>query len=247
MTFNFTKDIGGNALKKIKYCMIILLVMVTFAGCSNRIELTDDETDMLAEYISKEVLKRDKYYDQDLFEPENDLEDEDEEEVTKPNQSVVTQSNQTATNVGYVNPSKEEYNQVTVNDILGTSSVSVSYKSAKVYDSYPTEGNSYFVIESSKGHKLIAVTFTLKNNTAKDVTYSMLTTNVNYKLIMEKGSSYSPLLTLLVDDLQFVNKVIPASSAQEGVLVFRVAEDEVKSNATLEIVCGKQSTTLEIE
>lgn len=235
-------------MRKLKYCMIILLVMVTFAGCSNRIELSDDEIDMFAEYISKEVLERDKYYDQDLLEPENVLEDEDEDEdETKTNQSTITESNQTATNVGYVNPSKDENDHVSLNDILGTSSVSVSYKSAKLYDSYPSEDNSYFVIESSKGYKLLVVTFKLKNTSTKDVTYSMLTTDVNYELTMEKGSSYSPLLTLLVDDLQFVNKVIPASSTQEGRLVFRVAESEANSDATLKIVSGKQYTTVEIK
>lgn len=230
-------------MRRLKFSMLILLVMITLGGCSKSINLTDEETDMFAEYISKEVLERDKYYDQELLTQEYD-EDEEEEETTS-----TAGTNQGVTNVGYVTSlNTEKKNSVaTVDEILGTSSVSVSYRDAKLYDSYPEDGNNYFIIASSKGYQLLVVTFELKNTSGKDASYSKLTSNVSYSLKMENGSTYNPLLTLLVDDLQFVNKEIPAGKTQEGVLVFRIAENEVKTKGTLEIVSGTKGATLEIK
>lgn len=217
-------------------------------GCAKPIELTDEETGMFAEYISKEVLERDKYYDQELLTPkyDEDKEDKDTNQQQKPTPST---SNNVA-NMNYISSKTTEttnYTDSTLNDILGTSKVSVSYQSAKNYNSYPENGANYFVISSSKGYQLLVVTFDLKNTSGKDVEYSMLTSDVSYSLTMANGGTYSPLLTLLVDDLQFVNKTIPANKAEEGLLVFRIKESEVKSKGTLQIVSGTKRATLELK
>lgn len=234
-------------MKRVRFSIVILLVMLMLGGCSKTIELTDEETDMFAEYISKEVLERDKYYDQELLAQEYN---EDEEEEDEKESTTSASASQGATNVGYVSSqtsTPKQLTESTVDAILGTSSVSVSYDSAKVYDSYPEGGNNYFVISSSNGYQLLVVTFDLKNTSKKDTTYSMLSSDVSYTLTMENGSTYKPLLTLLVDDLQFVDKVISTNKTEEGVLVFRISENEVKSKGTLQIVSDTKSTTLEIK
>ena len=74
----------------------------------------------------------------------------------------------------------------------------------------------------------------------------MLQTENDYRLTTDNGGEYNPLLTLLVDDLQFINKTIPAGSKQEGVLVFRIPEGKAASNKTLTICNGNRSTVLSI-
>lgn len=232
-------------MRKIKLSFVVLFVTLMFTGCSKQVELTDQETSMFAEYISKEVLACDKNYDQELIAPEYDKDEEEEK------QSVATTSKeQSVSNTEKVSTTTSEKSQseiATVNEVLGTSSISVSYQSAKVYDSYPEKGSNYFVINSTDGHKLLVITFALENTTKQDRAYNMLTESVTYSLTMENGSKYSPLLTLLVDDMQFVNKVISGDKTEKGLLVFRISEKEVKSKGTLQIDNGKQSATLEIK
>lgn len=219
-------------MKKIKFCMLVFVVVFMLGGCGKSIDLTDEQTDMFAEYISKEVLERDKHYEQELIAPEQEEADDEEEE----------QSNPTMTEVS----NKQEEESVSLNDLLGTSSINVSFASAKLYNSYPEEDNDYFVISANDGYKLLVIKFKLENTKKQDVTYSMLQTENDYRLTTDNGGEYNPLLTLLVDDLQFINKTIPAGSKQEGVLVFRIPEGKAASNKTLTICNGNRSTVLSI-
>ena len=232
-------------MRRLKLSIVVLLVMLMFSGCSKTIELTDEETDMFAEYISKEVLACDKNYDQELLTQEYKKDKEEKKQnnnVTSTGQSITNTDN-----VSTTTSKKDQYKASTVNEVLGTSSISVSYQSAKVYDNFPEKGSNYFVINSTNGYKLLVITFALENTTKKDRTYNMLTKSVNYKLTLENGSEYSPLLTLLLEDIQFMNKVIPGNKTENGLLVFRISEKEVKSEGTLQIVRGTQSATLEIK
>lgn len=224
--------------------MSLFIVMMMLGGCTNSVEFTDEEVDMFAEYISKEVLERDKHYDQELIElatdPEEEVEadeDDDQQHTTNSNQSTDNKDNTS-------NQNEKEF--VSINDILGTSSVEVSYHSSKKYESYPEGGNNYFVITSNQGYQLLVVTFNLKNTTDKEVSYSMLESEIDYNLILEDGSDYKPLLTLLVDDMQFVNKMIPANKKQQGVLVFRIPDSKVSQSGVLKVVDGTKKASLTI-
>lgn len=239
-------------MKRIKFGMIAVMVMIMMllGGCSNSVNLTDEETAMLAEYISKEVLERDKYYTASLEEVEYEEDEEVEETESTSNDSKNdTTTNQNVTNVGYVSNQKTETTLVesSVDELLSTSTVSVSFNSSKVYDSYPNAENNYFVISANNGCKLLVVTFDLKNTTKKETVYSMLKSDIDFKLTMENGSTYNPLLTLLVDDLQFVNKTVSAKSTEQGVLVFRIAEKEAKLGGTLTMETSSKSASVTIQ
>ena len=242
-------------LKKIKFCIFLIFTMVMFGGCSKGIELTEEETDMFAEYISKEVLERDKYYDQALIVPKESLdpegtdrkEDTKKEDTKKPVNSVVTDKEQNGATLLPTDTKVTQEKPVgTLDDLLSTDSIDVSYASKKVYSEYSEANNDYFVIHSPKGTKLVVVKFKLKNKTDKATTFSMLKKSVDYKLEMETGSVYSPLLTLLENDLQFFDKKISSNDTDYAVLVFRVKEQETKTNGILHIQNGTMKTSVEI-
>ena len=235
-------------MRKLKFSIVMLLVMLTLGGCVQSVDLTDEETDMFAEYISKEVLERDKYYDQGLLEVNYTTDEEDEEKPAE-NTETLPDGKVPGQNTSHTQESKSEktYTSATVNEVLGNSSVAVSYRTSNIFNSYPEDGANYFVISSSQGYKLMVLDFDITNTTGKDVNYSMLKQDVNYKLVMDNGNEYSPLLTLLVDDLQFVNKKIPANETEKGVLVFRINQKEVKSKGRLQITSGSKCVTQDIK
>ena len=214
--------------------MLVFVVVFMLGGCGKSVDLTDEQTNMFAEYISKEVLERDKHYEQELIAPVQ-VEEDEEEEQEQPTPTVTQASD------------KKEKESVSLNDLLGTSSINVSFASAKLYNSYPEGNNDYFVISANDGYKLLVVKFSLENTKKQDVTYSMLQSENDYRLTTDDGGEYNPLLTLLVDDLQFINKAIPAGSKQDGVLVFRIPEGKVASNKSLKICNGNRVTVLSIK
>ena len=73
-------------MKKVKLCAVIFSLTAMLCGCTKTIDLTEKETDMLAEYISKEVLERDKCYEQGLITPElvSDKDDDRDNDVVQP-------------------------------------------------------------------------------------------------------------------------------------------------------------------
>jgi len=235
-------------LRRIKLSIVVLLVMLTLGGCAQSVKLTDEETDMFAEYISKEILERDKYYDQGLLELSYITEDDDEEE-TADNTATLPEKKDPAQGTSNKQEKAPEktYASATVGEVLSNSSVAVTYRTSNIFNSYPEDGANYFVISSSKGYKLLVLDFDITNTTSKEITYSMLKQDVSYKLIMDNGNEYSPLLTLLVDDLQFVNKKIPAKETEKGVLVFRINQKEVKSKGRLQITSGNKCVTQDIK
>ena len=216
--------------------------MLMFVGCSNTIDLSEHETDMFAEYISKEVLAYNKNYTQELLEPVIEEDKKDEGNI----HTTILSTDKDLVETDSISLDAEKYVAADLNEVLGTKSIEVSYKSSHVYDSYPSKGEGYFVINSMKGYDLIVISFELKNVTKINKVYNMLQEDVNYTLTTKNGNTYSPLLTLLMDDLQFIDKEIPGKDTDSAALVFRVPESEAKSKATLQIVNNQLSTTIEI-
>lgn len=243
-------------MKKVKLCAVIFSLTAMLCGCTKTIDLTEKETDMLAEYISKEVLERDKCYEQGLITPElvSDKDDDRDNDVVQPveqedkseqNQIVTPSKKPEVTNKPeeITAPEEKEDKAYTLNDVLGTNKINVTFKSKKVYSSYPEKENNYFVINANDGYKLLVVTFNLENTSDKKINYSMLKQSIDYTLVMENGSAYSPLLTLLENDLKFIEKTIKGHGKETGVLVFRVKKADAKLAGTLTVENGTEDST----
>lgn len=239
-------------MKKIKLGVITTLIVCLLSGCSNQLSLSDEDTDMFAEYISKELLAYHKNYDQGLLIQEGNTEkvETDVDEQAQVEQIIDQGNNETENdNTTVTDVTGSEHTKLVtadLNEVLGNKKVDVSYKTSKVYDSYPANKDNYFVINSVKGYQLLVVSFQLKNTSSSKSTYNMLNQDIEYTLTLSDGKKYNPLLTLLVDDMQFINMTISGEDSKRGVLVFRVPKEVAKSKGTLQIVNGNKKATVDV-
>lgn len=230
------------AVKKLKLSVITFVSVLMLSSCSHATKLSEQETDMFAEYISKEVLSYDQTYDQGLI-PQKLLQDNPKQPVTETNNKPNNSDNTEHEKDGNQNVTA---GITSLNNILGTTTIKASYLSYQVYEQYPDNSNEYFVIQTKQSERLLVVRFELKNESKKDRVYNNLKRSLSYQLTANHGEQYSPLFTLLENDLQFMNRIIPAGSTAEGILVFRIPKGKIDAKYFVTIKYQGKTTTIEL-
>lgn len=118
-----------------------------------------------------------------------------------------------------------------ISDLYNVKGFDVVYGGATVHSSYP-EDDTYFSLTPDDGRKLYVISFTITNNSGKKAKFSQ-NNNVLYELTFDDQSFYRPSMTLLDNDMQFIEKSIGAKKSVNGVLVFSVPENVDRSGAKL--------------
>lgn len=223
---------GGNRLKLKIFLAITGLSMILLTGCASSISLTDNESDIVAEYVAGLVFKFDKNYEEALIDPE---EDGEENEVvatltptTSPSPTSVEGENVDSTKKGNSNTDANIQANSDLAEVIGFKKLSIEYSGYEVKENL---SDSYFNIESGEGKKLLIAKFKLKNNTKKDVTLNLSNTEVLYQLDINTGNFQKPLLTFLDNDLRLIDTAVKANSTLDTVLVFTVPD-----NVNLDVV-----------
>lgn len=219
--------------------------MVTFGGCAKQDVLTDKETKMIAQYVSDVVLKRDRNYDQALLDysyyEKAMVEEENSEDITQPKVQQVVDKKPVAAKEKTVTddtktPKKKEAN-AKINEIIPIAPLDIEYASYKMYQTYPDKKTQdYFTMNAREGYQLMVVNFRIKNSTQNAHKVNLLKDEIQYQLDINTGTVYKPLMTLLVDDLQFMNTKIGAKQTENAHLVFEVPTDTKISDANLFVI-----------
>lgn len=252
--------------------LIVVFCTFTLTGCAQLIDLTDEESDVLAEYMAGTVLKYDRNYTDALIEPKKqadttktaemaDTVDEtvidSVEETVVLNNSVKKESIQqvsegTTSNSLETTSSKEDNkDNETVSKLRYTNkfkngNFSITYNDYKIYDSYPSS-NDYFSLETNPDRQIFVVTFQIKNLSDKTEKIDLINSGFNYELQVNSGTTYKPKLTLLNNDIQYINMDIAAGKSQEALVVFDVLRDVDMSKINLIISNQDKTAAVQIK
>ena len=236
------------------------LMLCMLAGCLEATPLTDEEMDVVAEYAASLLLKYDKHYDTPLYYAE-----EREARLTPTPTPTPKPKNPTATPVPVPenNPSSgngpgEEssntptptpspapfYNQEeTTNQLTGLLAVDdirISCTGCELMDSVVS--NDYFSLQAKEGRKYAVVSFLLHNNSDKDLVFDASGKGLEYSMDVNISTSFRASLSLLENDLQYMEIPVPASGTAEAVLVFEIADTEI--NTLHLIIQDKEDNTV---
>lgn len=257
-------------MKKVKLALIVLCTFL-LTGCVQSVDVTDQESDVLSEYMAGTVLKYDKNYDEALIIPKNTTEETKEEtiensdetkqaEETKTNDSSVVSNasdkisetdkvtNETETDGHTGNSSNQNQDliePVSVHKELGSSDFDLSYTGYQLYDQYGADERSYYSIEADADKKLIVISFLIKNVTDKAQTINLLEMGLNYQLNVD-NTKYNPIMSLLVNDIQYFSLNIAANKSEKAVIVFEVSDKQM-SNIQLSISNGDKKADIKIK
>ncbi len=239
---------------------MIVLCGIMLTGCTQLVVLTEEESDILSEYMAETVLKHEKNYKEALIYPEDtteDIADSEKKEVNKSEVATDTKGNIEPVSE-YVNSDDklttlentigDETNymvsDMNLSDELGNGKFEISYANYKLYDSYPTKSkNNYFSLETTEGRKLLVVSFDIKNLTKKTQKINLIKSGFEYTLNNGSNVTYIPKLTLLLNDIQYLDIEVPAGKTKEAVLVFDVLQDIDISKCNL-VVSNQEKNAL---
>lgn len=202
-------------------------------GCGAMPNLTQDETELISEYAVGVLLKYDTAHGRRLVdtsgympaeeepEPEETVEEpiEEKEAETETEEPVVVDVSQ-----------EEEQTQpeiTSVEQYYGIPNIMITYQGCEVTDSYPPAGEEetlFFSMDATPGNQLLVLKFSAQNLSGEDQTLNMLGYGATFRVSVNGEPSRGALATMLVNDMQTYDSVIPASSSVDLVSIVEVPQ-----------------------
>lgn len=244
-----------------KLALLILSLCAMFlVGCEKVVELTDEETQLIAEYAAELLLKYDinyvdridegnqkaeemssealeKFINGETTTSNATTEENTKEEVTT-EQSEGTNRHESESETGDAGTEEEPVigTEQDIAVIAGIEGAKITFWEHFVADKYPdTEEQGDFIhLEASQGYRLLVLKFNVENLTDDVLAVNMIDKELDYRLVCN-GTSAKPMLTILMDDLGTLETNVEPGVPQEAVLVFQIAEDIQDNLGTMEL------------
>ena len=168
--------------------------------------------------------------------------EEAEEEQTEPEE-----------NTAVVDVSQDEETEPAVSSVeqyYGVPNVMITYTGYELTDSYPpsSEGEDLvFSMEASPGTQLLVLKFNAQNLSGEDQILNMLGYGARFRVSVNGESSKGALATMLVNDMQTYNDVIPVNSAVELVSIVEIPQGTNVESIDMILRGGEQDATLKLQ
>ncbi|MBQ9984409.1 MAG: hypothetical protein IJP29_07450 [Lachnospiraceae bacterium] len=256
--------------KGLALCVISLCVAL-LCGCSQVVDLTDEETQLIAEYAADVLLKHDLNY-KDRIEAGNEKAqemateemqentgDETQEQITEEADTEETTMEQSTTESGdeqapQATEGEDEGTGTAEATDIGTESnigviaglvgVDITYRDYTITDKYPAtdEQGEFIFLEASEGYQLLVVRFDVVNTTDGVVSVSLLDKELDYRVVCNGTKAAKPMLTILMDDLGTLETNVESGTAQEAVLVFQISDNMQQELQTMDLYVTYNNT-----
>lgn len=208
---------------KKKLMAVALAVALSSTGCGV-VDLSDENKDIIAEYMAGELLKYNKNYsgsiDYDRSVLTSTPTPEPTEDVVKPVATVKPEDKdnpqKSATDSGD-DGTGETNTEVSLSELYGKKGINVKQTT---YTSGRSYGSDYSTIAAGSGKKLIVVYFNIKNTSSKSMRLNLSDKSVTYELYKNDKSYGKPLLSIAKGDMQYFNENLKAGQNRQGVLLF---------------------------
>ena len=229
-------------MKKSKLCLLLISSML-LTGCQSSTNLTNEQLDEVSEYIGGKLIQYSSSYQEMLLskdrlkEAEAETEEKPEQEdstipVSKTESTQMSSTGnklETGSSSGFSTSEHEtDTKAVTAAAVMGASSFDVKASDYGFYNSYPKNGaKNHFVLNASSGKKLLVVKVKLTNTGSSAKKLDTANHVFKCKASGDKLSGEA-LVSLLKNDIHFMNTTVKAGKSVNGILVF-----EVSKNASL--------------
>lgn len=246
-------------MKKVITGLLVLLCMAALTGCGkNDISLTNEENDLVAEYIAGTLLKY-SYDNEWKYQKLNTAQKTGVTTTAGTNSSTQTPSQSQAGNSQKPTASSSSAASTTtvsasgaagttstdlmgsLPSALGLSGVTVKYKDYVTGSSYPSD--AYVSVPAQSGCEVVAVEFTLTNTSGQAVTLNS-SGNVTFKLEVG-GTGVGNYASILKNDITALKNVSLAAGASKDVVVlFQVKESDASLVAGSSMTATSSGTSL---
>ncbi|MCI7770927.1 MAG: hypothetical protein MR496_04785 [Eubacterium sp.] len=245
-------------MKKVITGLLVLLCMAALTGCGkNDISLTNEENDLVAEYIAGTLLKY-SYDNEWKYQKLNTAQKTGVTTTAGTNSSTQTPTQSQAGNSQKPTASSSSAASTTASasgtagttstdlmgslpSALGLSGVTVKYKDYVTGSSYPSD--AYVSVPAQSGCEVVAVELTLTNTSGQAVTLNS-SGNVTFKLEVG-GTGVGNYASILKNDITALKNVSLAVGASKDVVVlFQVKESDASLVAGSSMMATSSGTSL---
>lgn len=242
-------------MKKASILLCSMAAALLMTGCATVPDLTQSETELISEYAVGVLLKYDKGHGRKLvdttgYEPEEE-EPEQEPPVEEIPEELAPEQEETPEVVDV--SQDEEETQPTASSVeqyYGIPNIMISYTGWEMADSYPpqTEGEvPYFTMDASNGMQLLVLKFNAQNLTGEDQSMNMMGYQATFRVSVNGEASKGALATMLVNDMQTFDGVIPAGSSVDMVSIVEVPQGTNPNTIDFILRGGEQDGTLHLQ
>lgn len=218
-------------MRKVNILLCGMAAALLMTGCGEMPDLTESETDLISEYAVGVLVKNgtlqgsrlvdltelEEEAEEEPGETEESEEEEPEEEVEEPAEVVDVSQDEEETQP--MVSSVEEY--------YGIPNITITYTGCEIADSYPPSEEGavpFFSMDASPGRQLLVLKFNAQNISGEDQQMNMLGYGATFRVSVNGESSRGALATMLVNDMQTYDDVIPANSTVEMVSIVEVPQ-----------------------
>lgn len=252
-------------MKRIMTVFLSLLIAGAFlTGCGQNemVELSEEQQTQVAEYAAGLLLKYASNYHSRLVDSEEELialadkrahkeELQAKANAMKQQEAQEEQAAEVSNNqsTGVVDMSGDSAANVTMEDILDTVSVTITYNGYELLDSYPeeSEDNYVFAMDATQGNKLLVMHFTMTNVTAESMEVDIASAGCKFLCKVNGEGYHNVLTTMLLNDLAAYKGTVDAGTSQDVVLVLEVPEDTQIQSLELLMKKGTQQVKMSLE
>ena len=252
-------------MKRIMTVFLSFLIAGAFlTGCGQNemVELSEEQQTQVAEYAAGLLLKYASNYHSRLVDSEEELialadkrahkeELQAKANAMKQQEAQEEQAAEVSNNqsTGVVDMSGDSAANVTMEDILDTVSVTITYNGYELLVSYPeeSEDNYVFAMDATQGNKLLVMHFTMTNVTAESMEVDIASTGCKFLCKVNGEGYHNVLTTMLLNDLAAYKGTVDAGTSQDVVLVLEVPEDTQIQSLELLMKKGTQQVKMSLE
>ncbi len=243
-------------------CVATLCAVVLMTGCSSAIpDMTETETQIVAEYAANLLLKYDKNYEVKVVDTTAYHKEEERkaEEARKAAEKAAKEAEaaQKAEEAAKAESSgnKEAADQKQVSSIeefYQLQGVQIQYSGCGVYDSYPEQSGEeelFFSLGATDGRKLLVMFFDVTNVSGQEMEFNMVDMNPKFRVSVNGETAQSTLLTFLPDDLASYKGVLAANETVKTVIVTEIPTEKSGSvdSLTLTLKSGTDKAQLVLQ
>lgn len=254
-------------MKKRMALLCSVAVACMLSGCGASVpDLTDEESQIIADYAAGVLLKYDKNYAGRLMdmaevqatEAEIAQEEKTEEQNTEEKPAEPVPEEGTSSEAGNGNDAQivnrsQETAQVqeasTIEEYYGIEGFSFSYAGFELVKSYPEETDEntvYFSMDATDGNTLLVVKFNVTNQSGAEKELNMLDYGAKFRIGVN-GQQENALSTMLLNDMESYHNTVPAGESVELVSIIEVPESLNVETLALTLRGGDKAVTLQLQ
>lgn len=252
-------------MKKGKVLGLLAMSAVLLTGCVDSMpELTDEQSDIIAEYAAGLLLKYSPNYNYKIASEEEvaaamaAASVEAPEPETEQEQEAETDQAQTEqeTDQGSLSPETQDAGAEQVQPAadldfaaeLGIDDLIIRYQSFEICNSYPQD-NTGFSVDAAQGKKLLVMHFDLEGLPEEDVDCNLFDYDIKMRVNINDTVSAMVLTTLIPNDLASYMDVVKAGEIVDVVAVAEIddmTEQEIQT-LVLRAASGVQTCAVQLK